>query len=270
MPKLREYFSWADINKIKSEYDINKLKADPFSALFKIGGAYSAISGVMGLTDQYLFGGAGEDFVKENIYDYGTGKWVPRKWDEKNKKYIAPHYEEGEARKEGFLARQYQTLRKYATRPFSAGAEFARYINTENYTYEDYKNKVFGNEGSDLAGPRRENEGKQEYYMRQLLAIEEQKKRLANKPKKSSKAKHKDFAAHGRTPTNVGMYTAGSTAAAKMPGGYRDGGIGQGLVSGYGSPKRLEKIASQYAGGVRTLGQTLKLGDTKIKVSRSA
>ena len=139
MPKLREYFSWADINKIKSEYDINKLKADPFSALFKIGGAYSAISGVMGLTDQYLFGGAGEDFVKENIYDYGTGKWVPRKWDEKNKKYIAPHYEEGEARKEGFLARQYQTLRKYATRPFSAGAEFARYINTENYTYEDYK-----------------------------------------------------------------------------------------------------------------------------------
>ena len=83
MPKLREYFSWADINKIKSEYDINKLKADPFSALFKIGGAYSAIAGVMGLTDQYLFGGAGEDFVKENIYDYGTGKWVPRKWNKK-------------------------------------------------------------------------------------------------------------------------------------------------------------------------------------------
>ncbi len=259
MAKLKDYFSWADINKLKSAYDINKLKSDPVGALFKVGLGYSAITGAMGVADQYLFGGAGEDFVRENIYNYGTGDW-----DRETNQYVG-----GEARKKGFLSRQFQTLRKYASKPFSAGAEFYRYLNTDNYTYEDYRDKVFSNSGKELVGPQRKGEGNQEYYMRQLLAINQKQKDMANRPpKQSGGPKHRDFA-YGVTPKVQGMYTAGDTAAARLPGGYKDGGIGQGLISGYGNPARFANIASQYAGNVKTLGATLRLPTNKgIKIDK--
>lgn len=258
MAKLSDYFSWADINKLKSSFDINKLKADPVGALFKIGGAYSALGGILGVADSYLFGGAGEDWVKENIYDYGTGDWNPE----------TNQYTGGEKRKKGFLGRNWQTLRKYAVKPFSAGAEFARYINTEGYTYEDYRNKVFTG-GADLTGPKREGESTQEYYTRQLLALQQEEKRLREQPqRKNANASHRDFSAYGRTPSGSAQFVAGGTAPAKF-GGFRDGGIGQAFASQFASPRTLENVMAAMSNRITTQGQNIRLQQSGINVKRA-